>query len=192
MEGYTMKRMVLYFIVLLALTAGAQAHDGSIGIYTSTLGEDCDCDIDPYQFFPLYIVYFKSDGGLDGICGAEFKLEKSEPVNLSINSFTPIPGALTIGSIEEGISVTFACTGNGADYVHIGTIEVFSVAVFDWTLHIVEDPFPTIGPGIYVLECNEDKTMVPVLGGWFHEGEGNCEIAAESTTWGAIKSIYAE
>ncbi len=187
-----MKKLLLYFIILSAFAFGAQAHEGSIGIYATTLGDDCDCDVQPYAFWPLYIIYFQSDAGPDEISGAEFKLVKSEPTNLTINSFTAVPGALTIGQIETGIGITFPCNGSGSSYVQIGTIEVFSLAAFDWTLNITEHPTAEPEPGLNIIGCDALKTKHPVLGGWFHEGEGNCEISAESTTWGAIKSIYAD
>ena len=186
-----MIKVVMFFMIFSIFETGAEAHDGSIGIYTSMLADDCDADINPFVSTELFVVYFKSDGGPDGITGAEFKAEMSP--NVAIQLFTPAAGAIPLGDISTGIGIAFSsCTGTGLDYIYVGSIDVVSFGVFDWTIQIVANPESEPAPGIWVSDCAYYPVVLPVLGGWFHEGEGACNVAGESTSWGAIKSIYTE
>ena len=179
---------------LSVFATGVQAHEGSIGVYSTMFADDCDLEIPPFAPVDLYIVYFRGDSGPDGIRGAEFKAECSSPL-VNFNAFTPAAGAIPLGDVATGIGIVFdACTGAGTSTVYIGTQEIFVMGVVsDWTIRILPSPtsFPATDYPI-VSQCDVLQTLHPVLGGWFHEGEGNCELAPENSSWGAIKSMYTE
>ncbi|MBN2185700.1 MAG: hypothetical protein JW746_10270 [Candidatus Krumholzibacteriota bacterium] len=188
-----MRKMVLFLMVLAVFATGVQAHGGSIGLYTSALADDCDADVAPFAPFSIFIVYYRSDAGPDGINGAEFKAVFDIPgVNYGV--FTPPAGTLTTGDVSTGIGITFrdGCTGSGSNYVYLGTQQVIALGVFDWTMHVVANPESEPEAGIWVSRCDALKTLAPVLGGWFHEGNGTCTLPTKASSWGAIKSIYTE
>jgi hypothetical protein len=41
-----------------------------------------------------------------------------------------------------------------------------------------------------VAICDDLRTIVGVLGGWFSTPDGTCTIGTEEKTWGAIKEMY--
>ena len=181
---------------LSVFATGVQAHSGSIGVYTDQSAVDCDLEIPSFVDAELYIVYFRSDSGPDGIKGAEFKAEFS--ITDFYLTFTPPTSVLIAGDVEDGIAMTFTdgCRGSGSSTVYLGKLEIFvnKAAITDWTIRILPNPEAEPATGdVIVLQCDALQTLHAVLGGWFHEGEGNCELAApETSSWGAIKSMYNE
>ena len=120
--------------MILAVSAtGAQAHSGSIGLYTEDTGPtDCDCDVPPFSPWEVFVFYLRSDDGPDGIHGAEFKVEVSDPL-VALTAFTKPANSLTAGTIDTGIAITFldGCRGSGSSYVYLGTIGFYHQNVYD-------------------------------------------------------------
>ncbi len=190
-----MKKLSIIAILVLMTASAVSAHDGSIGIYTSKLATDCDGDVPPFTPYDVYIMYFRSTSGPDGITAAEFRVEISAPATILISQTTWNPSILTNGSITTGVAVTFqgvTCYGPGQELIYLATLQLMDIAgtPAGWTLRILGDPRSTTGTGLNVAICDEFKTMAPVLGGWFVGEEGGCNIGAESRTWGAVKSLY--
>ncbi|TFG88590.1 MAG: hypothetical protein E4H16_04830 [Candidatus Atribacteria bacterium] len=180
-------------MILSAFAAGVQAHSGSIGLYTDANAADCDMDVPPYVPTNIYVVYFKSDSGPDGITGAEFKVEIS---NAQVLLLVPVwaPGTMTIGAVQTGIAVTFGdvCTGSGSATVYLGILPIMSQMAFDWTMRVLASPVALEPDNVWVSQCDATASLHAVLGGWFHEGDGACTLPVESSSWGAIKSMYNE
>ena len=191
-----MKRLTLTALLLVALTTGAIAHEGSIGLFTNSDANDCDVDFTPYLASNITIMYFRSDAGPDGIFAAEFKVVVPDG-QMVISSFTPSPQVtLIMGDISTGIACSYgACTGTGSDYTLIGEMSVLPMFAVPVPLQIrvmasnnlTEPPFAPI-----VARCDETRTIVGVLGGWFSSPEGSCSTGTEETTWGAIKEMYRD
>ena len=117
-----MKRLSLTALLLLVLSTGAfaQFEIGSIGMYTDLTAVDCDYTFTPYVPTDIYVLYYKSTAGPDGITAAEFRLEA--PAGLIIvSSFTPSPNVnIPMGEITNGIALAMdGCVGAGDDYVHL-------------------------------------------------------------------------
>jgi len=187
-----MKRVAMVLIILVISASGLQAHSGSLGLFTSGSADDCDMDIPPFTPTSIWLMYVKSDAGPDGITGVEFMAVVS---SASIQWLVPTwaAGTLPIGDPNTGMSIVFTdgCTGAGSETVYIGTLQIMSVgAPAGWTMNIQLNPDAHDPSNIWVSQCDPLRTLHPVLGGWFHEGEGNCTIATESSTWGAIKNMY--
>ncbi len=186
-----MKKLSMTLLVLVALTAGTMAHEGSIGLYTDTSHDDCDADLTPYTNAPITIMYYKSDGGPDGITGAEFKL--SVPSGIIISNFDPSPQvSVTLGDIGTGLAVAYSgCTGGGEDYTLIGTVYVMAMGTTPAQMQILASDQITTAPFTpRVSICDETHSIVGVLGGWFTTPDGTCSVGTEETTWGAIKEMY--
>ncbi len=188
-----MKKLSIIAILILMTASAVSAHEGSIGIFTTELATDCDATLPPFTPFDVYLMYIRSDGGPDGITGAEFRAEISDPA-VAILSPTWNPAILPNGDVATGIGIVFtgvSCYGPGQSMVWLGTLQLMNMgAPAGWTMKIFGDPRSSTGTGLNVSICDEFKTMVPVLGGWFIGEDGTCNVGAESTTWGAVKSLY--
>ena len=189
-----MKKLSIIAIIVLMTASAVSAHEGSLGLFTSEAATDCDATLPPFTPFDVYIMYLRSDGGPDGITGAEFRAELSVPATeVAILSPTWNPALLTNGDVTTGIGVVFQseCYGPGESMIWIGTLQLMSMgAPAGWDMRILGDPRSTSPPGLNVSICDTEKSMQPILGGWFIGEEGRCNVGSESTTWGAVKSLY--
>ncbi len=189
-----MKRLSLAAVLIMLLASQSIAHEGSLGLYADALATDCD--LAPVVFVPfnVYMVYFRSSGGPNGITGFEFKLEKNN-ANIAITGATWQQGFITNGELESGISVaTPGCYGAGLSVVPLGTIQmVVTIPTLpsDAYVKVVADP-GALEPGIWVTTCAGGYPLHEVLGGYFKFQEGSCNWAVESKSWGAIKAMLGE
>ena len=189
-----MKKLPIIAILLLLIASVAQAHNGSIGLYTDDTGADCDGDITLYTEFNLYLVYFKSDGGPDMGQAYEFKLETDGATLQFMTPTWPPTFQATIGDLLNGIAVTHSdCLGSaGQQYVWLGTIPVMSFAETSLYVHVAAHPTSVGGPGVKITACETGNPKYVVLGGWFHFPNGSCDMGVEPATWGSIKSLLNE
>ena len=189
-----MKKLSLVFLILAISTSLANAHNGTIGLYTDETISDCDLTLTPYAPTDITIMYVKSDGGPDGINGVEFMIENSDPVLIQILSATWAPNTIPMGDISTGFSMVWTgvdCIGAGESMVFIGTLQIMSsMAPEGWTFHVLPNPDSLDPSSVWVSICDEFKSMQAVLGGWFHGQEGACNMGAEASSWGAIKNMY--
>lgn len=198
-EEGKMKRLAMAALLIIALSTGAFAHQGSIGLFTTTsaaTGGDCDDTIGPYAEYEIAIVYFRSDSGPDGIFAAEFKLDVP-PGTVVIGGFEPSAAiSVTMGDLATGIACSYAfCTGAGDDYTLIGTATITSFLVdtpFQMRI-MASDALPAPPYEPIVAMCDDpERTIVGVLGGWFSNPDGTCALGTEEKTWGAIKEMYKD
>jgi len=80
------------------------------------------------------------------------------------------------------------------DFFFLGTVTVlpFITEVMFLRIAVADDVVPTNPPvAVRVAICDEDRTKMAVLGGWFCSPNGCSGIpGTESKSWGAIKSLY--
>jgi hypothetical protein len=194
--GSKMKRLSIAALLLIALTTGAVAHEGSIGMYTDLSGTDCDMNFTPFVGASISILYFKSDSGPNGIFSAQFKVE-SMTATLSIQEFVKSPEvSVTLGNVGTGISCSFSnCAGAGSDYLLIGTLSVVTFMDEPQMLRIAtaEDIVPENPPvAVRVTICDVDRTKQAVLGGYFTSPNNTCSTGTKEKSWGAIKEMYKD
>ncbi len=187
-----MKKLSLTAVLVILMATCVCAHEGSLGLFTAETALDCDYKpAAPIEQITLYLVYYKSDSGPNGITAFEFMLEISS--NVWFTSATWQQGFITNGAVMSGISVASqGCFGSGMTYAPLGNIKVFLTTLDNFEnqyARIVPDPGAEF-PHVYISMCDEDRTMHEVLGGWFLFNEGACLTGTETTSWGAIKSIY--
>jgi hypothetical protein len=195
-EDGKMKRLIVAGFLLLTLSTAAIAHEGSIGMYTDLTGTDCDMTFTPYLSFEVSILYYRSDGGPNGITAAQFRVQLP-PSGLTIQTFTQSPEvSISLGNITTGITLAFTnCSGAGQDYLLLGTIEVvaFVDQPYDMWIALDEGIDPRNPPvSVRVTMCDSGRTKHGVLGGWFKSPNGTCSVGIEETTWGAIKGMYTD
>ncbi len=189
-----MKKLSLAAVLIMLLAPLAIAHEGSLGLYTDATAVDCDRAPVIFVPFNVHMVYFRSDGGPNGITAFEFKIEKNNS-NIQISSATWQQGFITDGELETGISVACpGCYGAGLSLVPLGTISMFVTSAplpGDAYIKVVADP-GALDPGIWVSTCADGYPLHEVLGGYFKFQEGSCNIAVEPKSWGAIKAMLDE
>jgi len=197
-EEGKMKTLTLAALFLIVLSAGAGSHVGSIGLYTTEEAIDCDMTFTAFLPSDIYVMYFKSTSGPDGISGAQFRIEMPASGTVHFQGFETHPNIiLTTGDIVgDGISVSYAgCTGTGLDLLLIGKLTVFPMATGDYTFKVLSslDIHPNDPPfEPRVARCDLDKTLAGLLGGWFSTPDGSCNVGTEEKTWGAIKEMYKD
>ncbi len=190
-----MKKLSMVAAVLLLIASATLAHEGSVSLYTSQTATDCDVNFSPYDPIYLSLMYYRSDGGPDGISSVEFMIERSHPTAISFLEPIWPPNTLTLGNIATGIAVTFQeeCAGAGQSLVWLGDIQVMNkTAPAGFILKVVGDPRSSTGDGLNVAICGYPNPLQPVIGGWFIASEGACNTGTESRSWGAIKSLYEQ
>ena len=188
-----MKKLSMVALFLLLATS-VFAHEGSVGLYTTQAATDCDAFVPPGTPTDIYIMYYRSDSGPDGITAVEFMVEKSTP-NVLYTGTTYNPQTIQNGDIATGLAVAFTseCFGAGSSLIWIATLQVMDIGgVPGWILKIVGDPRSLEGNGLNVAICGGTKPLQPVLGGWFVATEGGCNVSNDGRSWGAIKSLYSE
>ena len=191
-EEERMKRLTLTALLLIALTTGAIAHQGSIGLYTDTNATACAAVFVPYVGQEVTIMYFRSDSGPDGISAAEFKVVGTAAV--LVGTYTPSAAvSVTQGAITSNLSVALVgCTGSGENYVNLGTVNILvyvPIAEMVQVLAAEGIADPPFEPRVAI--CPDPKPIVGVLGGYFAPN-GSCDIGTEEKTWGAIKEMYRD
>lgn len=188
-----MKKLSLSAVLVILLATSAFAHEGSLGLFVTELANDCDYEPALFEQVTMYMVYYKSDAGPDGIAAFEFKLEVSSAVQFG--SATWQQGFITNGDVMDGISVaTGGCYGSGVTYAPLGNIKVFLTDVSslgDEYAWIVPDPGAEI-QSVLVSTCAGGYPLHEVLGGWFLFVEQACNTGIEPVSWGAIKTLYTD
>jgi hypothetical protein len=188
-----MKKLALISLILIALSTGAFAHKGSIGLYTNTSATDCDVTLTPYVGYDVSIMYFRSDGGPDGISAAEFKV--SAPATVVVGTFIASPDvSVAMGDIKTALSVSFTgCAGSGQDYTLIGTVNILNLGSAPMLMQVLTAdglPAPPYEPRVAI--CPDPRPLQGVLGGYFGHPDGSCNTGTEDKTWGAIKEMYRD
>lgn len=188
-----MKKLSLTAVLVILLATCVTAHEGSLGLFISEEANDCDYPPAIFEQVTMYMLYYKSDSGPDGISAFEFKLGLSASVQLG--TVTWQQGFITNGDVAAGISVaTGGCYGSGLMYAPLGQITVFLINVSDLAneyVIVIPDPGAEIA-SVLVSTCEEGYPLHEVLGSYFLFVNEACNTAVEPTSWGAIKSMLAD
>jgi hypothetical protein len=189
--GKGMKKLSLLFLGMVFLASGAAAHEGSLGLFTSTAANDCDATIPLYTEFDIFLMYYSSDAGPDAITAVEFKIELADNTLLSRTEWNP-GITYTVGNIQTGIGASLSgCTGTTDGYLWIATIVIFATAPQTTPFKVLtseEITSPPYTPRVSL--CDTQHSLHGVLGGWFLTTDGTCNVATKESTWGTIKSMY--
>jgi hypothetical protein len=192
-----MMKLSTALILAMMIASGAVAHEGSIGLYTSQSALDCDVDLNPFIPYDITVMYFRSDGGPDGITACEFKVGGFGATPVSI-TFTPSPEvSATNGDILTSLAISFSnCVGSGDDLVFIGTISLTLLSpAATFSMNVL--PSDNLGKPPYsprATDCGplNDRQIYGLLGGWFTSPDGSCLPGTDEATWGAIKEMYSK
>jgi hypothetical protein len=189
-----MKKLTLAAVILFVLTTSVSAHEGSIALYENETLTTCSVNPFPAGEYNVMILYVRGDGPEMG-SAAEFKIVVSSALAIIQSVEWASYITLTLGDIFNGIAVTGqGCIGAGLNVLRLGTLNVLNLG--DATrFTITVDEYPAGDPeppaGIYITKCETGNPLHECTGGTF-VFNGSCNPAAESSSWGAIKSILFE
>jgi hypothetical protein len=190
-----MKKSVIavFALGLMLLASGASAVN-TIGLFGDVDATQCSGNVPLYAPYPVHVVAVLDMISADGMTAAEFLVDgiDNNPAMVSIAITYASP--LTIGEIlgNEGFSIAFvecqpgpivvlgelsflafnpAWPGNDAVWCVVPTVESMKLVVVD--CEFIEIP---ADGWCFVANCTE--------------GDCDCSVAAEETSWGAVKALY--
>jgi hypothetical protein len=177
-------------IVLCVLLLAAPAGASRIGIYDSPAAGSCSLNrFTSAQLVSVYIVETQSTGS----AGASFRVDAELP-GLMVDIAWTWLGGICVGNCNpyEGAWVGRACsTDNWVMYRLDFLSDLVTRGTGCYHLNVVGFP----DNDVLVYDCNDQAS--PVTGGYFSftDGYAVCDdcsppLAVESTTWGAVKSLY--
>jgi hypothetical protein len=192
-----MKNLMLSLVLLICMTAAANANQGMLALFADTNNRECHTTLGVGQVGNLYLMYVRGDGPRMGNA-YEFKLLTSTPGTVFLSPVWPSSIIITIGTLETGISLCAQPCFPDLDYVPLGTIPIMNVSDPDtFTVKVVPDPAQVPLHEIVIVKCEPGAPLYAVLGGMFVFNAGCYSpedpygaIATKPTTWGAVKDLY--
>ena len=178
-----MKHVLLLTIVMLLGASLAFAQGGNIGLYSDPSGTDCNlapilgvCDV--------FVVHTLAPG----VLGSEWAITQPSCLNEPFISDTSPFGVYIGVSPFTGKTVGYGlCLGSP---IHIATLSYFcELSTPPCCLQSVVPH--TVTGNLGATDCAINT--IPATGGtgiWNADSSCGCDVAAEETTWGGIKSLY--
>jgi hypothetical protein len=176
----------------ISLCAGAAMAD-HIGVYTTALGADSDCQLDSYVAFAPFNVYLVHKFNEGGSTASQMKVNDLSGLQ-PLSQSTPY---LALGTWNTDYSLAYGGCVIG-DHT-LATLQFLAFAPSGPVncaggLQVVAAPTSPIPGAIAYVEC-DFETVTPMSGGNFYFGTGTCpngcgEVATAETTWGGIKALY--
>lgn len=183
-----MKKALLLTLVLMLAASMAFAQGGSIGVFSDAAGSSCNLTDAAPGLLSFYVVHVLTPGATASQFAAPMPSCMLGATFLSDTAIFPV----TIGGSQGGVAIGYgACL---AAPIHCLTINFFGGGA---TLpccyySVIADPNVPSG-NIEVVDCTE--TLVYATGGVGiinPNGTCQCDVPAQDTTWGKVKSIFAE
>ncbi len=184
-----MKRVLLLAVVIVSAAGTAFAQGGTIGVYADPQGMNPCLNDKTAGLTSYYIVHVYTAGAT----ACQFSAPKPacmQALWLSDTGAFPV----TVGNTQTGMSVAYGACRLGP--IHVTTVNFFSQGSTPPCCHYPVLPDPYVPSGrIEVSNCafqvvyatgghsvvNEDRALCSV-----------CSIPVEETTWGRVKTLFAE
>jgi hypothetical protein len=171
-------------LLVLAASPAAPQHDvGSIGVFSDPIGGSCDIT-DAFGVVTAEVVLVNSLGAVQ----VEFAVEESDGVEMVYANET-VHFTLKQGSTRGGIKILFGACRTGS--VHLATIRYSGTGTTGTCSDIRIVPHPSVG-SVRIYDCEANPYTTPRGGAALVRNDGgcSCNVAAEPTTWGRVKSLY--
>ncbi len=183
-----MKKTLLITLVLMLSASMAFAQGGSIGIFSDVAGSSCNLTDAAPGLLSLYVVHVLTPGATASQFAAPAPACMLGATYLSDSS----PFSVVIGSSQTGVAIGYgACI---AAPIHVLTIQFFASGLSTPCCYYPVVPDPNVPSGsIEVVDCTE--TLLTATGGLGiinPDGTCQCDVPVQDTTWGKVKSIFAE
>jgi hypothetical protein len=180
-----MKRVVFLTVAALMAASMVFAQGGSIGMFADAAGTNCNLP----DAVPGLTVYYVVHVNTPGATACEFFAPKPTCVlatYLSDASVFPV----TVGTSQTGVSIGYGMCLAGP--INVLKLNFFTMGTTGPCCYFPILPHPVNG-GPWMVDCA--NTQRPATG-----GKGivhamptcQCNVPAEDTTWGQVKSLYSE
>lgn len=183
-----MKKTLLLTLVLMLAASMAFAQGGSIGVFADAGGSSCNLTDAAPGLLSLYVVHVLTPGATASQFAAPMPACMLGATYLSDSS----PFSVVIGSSQTGVAIGYgACL---AAPIHCLTIQYFASGLSTACCYYSVIPDPNLPSGlIEVVDCAEN--LISATGGVGiinPDGTCQCDVPTQDTTWGKVKSIFAE
>jgi len=168
-------------------------HAQSIGLFADPNGASCSITAPSLSPFLYYVL--ARLGPLNGITGAEFRVDGVDPAWFTTAS--PAPGSCDPGCpnfVGDGGPLAFpGCAAPGSGYVLLVTLQSFAVApVPARTLRIDAARFPS-NPAFacpQVSLCDAPVFTRMCVAGGAAVVNGACTVVVRDRTWSSVKAMF--
>jgi hypothetical protein len=180
-----MKRVVFLTVAALMAASLVFAQGGSIGLFADPAGTNCNLA----DNIPGMVIYYAVHVNTIAATACEF----AAPVPSCLKALFLSDAAVypvTVGNSQAGVSIGYGmCLGAP---ITVLKLQFFAQAMTGPCCYYPVLPHPING-GPWMVDCA--NTQLPATGG---KGIVNanltcqCNVPAEDTTWGQVKSLYGE
>jgi hypothetical protein len=181
-----MKKVVFLTVALVFAASMAFAQAGSVGIFGDPGGTDCNLLDTVAGLTPYYVVHVNAVA-----TASQFWAPQPACLTATYLSDTGV-FAVTIGNSQTGVAVGYGSCQAGN--IHVLTINYFTSGTTPPCCYYPILPDPVIESGeIEVTDCN--YVLLYASGGIGiinADGSCQCDVPTEDSTWGKVKSLYAE
>ena len=183
-----MKRALSLAVLAVALAAGvAFAQQGSIGIFADSYGMNCNLPDPGPALTQYYIVHVNTTGST----ACQFSAPKPACFTATYLSDTNF-FAVNIGNSQMGTSVGYGTCRVGS--THVMTINYFTNGQTPPCCYypVLPDPNSALY-AILTVDCSQQLRTATGGKGIIKSGPAcHCGTPVEESTWGQVKSLYAE
>jgi hypothetical protein len=175
--------LIVAFLYVLMSTPVLAVNVGSIGVFSDTGGGDCNIT-DKVGVVTAEIVLVNSEGSTH----VSFAVQESEGVEMVYADET-VHFALKLGDTRGGIQITFGACLTGS--IHLATVRYGGSGTTSACEAIRVVPHPTVG-SVRIYDCEQNPYTATGGGSALVRNDGgcSCSVAAETSTWGRVKSLY--
>lgn len=186
-------RTVRTVLVLAAITLLASNHtvvaQGTIGLFADNSGTSCNIiDAGPGNF-SVFVVLTNHTGTF----GCDFRIESEMGVTASVTGESS-PFTVLGGTAETGVTIVTAPIGCIAAPAHVYTVDYFgfgdsqTCSKINVVANINSNP-----PGTNIINCSGIKSAASTESITFNpDGQCNCAVPTEETSWGRIKVLFED
>lgn len=179
-------------LIPAAISANPIPWGGPISAYSTPDGSElCLYDTEPGTM-TVFIVHNLGYGGPSGVVTSRFAAPKPDCLaGTHVRDITP-PGFVSLGDSQTGIIITYGGCRSGPDPFLILTIEyqVSGATPPGCEYAVIPDPDEPSGE-VIVVDCSSVTHTSWGSVAYINGKPGYCAgIAAESSTWSRVKSLY--
>lgn len=179
-----MKAILLLMFVLMVGAATVFAQNGSIGIFADNGGTNCNISGAPGLLY-VYFVHVNAVGATASQWAAP------HPTCLTGVRVADLPPWEILGTTETGVAIGYGTCKTGT-FLLMSTLYYVTAAEPCCRWPVVADPNVASGK-IEIADCEYELTYGTGGQGIVNATEAcNCNVPAEDTTWGRVKSMYVE
>ena len=180
-----MKRVVFLMVAALMAASLAFAQGGSIGIFKDMAGTNCNLDDKVPGLTPYYVVHVNTPAAT----ACEFYAPKPTCLTAMYLSDTGV-FPVTVGSSQAGVSIGYGTCRSAP--IHVLTLNFFTQGTTGACCRYSVLPHPITG-GPWMVDCGNTQRMATGGQGLVNANSTcMCDVPAEDTTWGQVKSLYGE